>query len=140
MNRKNFKNMDKFYTLISMMPTLKYIGIYKFLVYLSIIVAFTLGSIPSSDEMPKVENLDKLLHFSFYFILASFYQQLMTSKHTIVLAFFIGVSVECIQYFLPYRSAEFLDLIANLVGILVAVFLVRSFSIFYLKFFESKLS
>jgi VanZ family protein len=36
-----------------------------------------------------------------------------------------GVLIELVQYFLPWRTADFFDVVANTVGLLMAYFAVR---------------
>ena len=68
--------------------------------------------------------MDKVLHFSAFFILSIFLdlssiKPLNESKGLIFLLIFYAISIEVIQYFLPYRDAEFTDFLFDLIGVLV---------------------
>lgn len=68
--------------------------------------------------------MDKVLHFSAFFILSIFLdlssiKPLNKSKGLIFLLIFYAISIEVIQYFLPYRDAEFTDFLFDLLGVLV---------------------
>ena len=68
--------------------------------------------------------MDKVLHFSAFFILSIFLdlssiKPLNERKGLIFLLIFYAISIEVIQYFLPYRDAEFTDFLFDLLGVLV---------------------
>ncbi len=89
------------------------------------------GSILPSPNVEEIEVSDKLLHFIFYAIF-SFFLFLLSHKLTLGLNSFIkkwtfvvtigtivGVGIEFIQYSLiPSRSGDWLDLLANSVGLI----------------------
>ena len=66
---------------------------------------------------------DKLLHFSGYviFIISAMlaYGKRRSFVFLFMLLFAYSVLIECIQYFLPYRSFEVKDILANLAGLSV---------------------
>ncbi|WP_394340532.1 VanZ family protein [Mangrovibacterium diazotrophicum] len=83
---------------------------------------------PASD-LPKVEripNLDKIVHFTLYFVLSV--SELITIKLQktkinsafVIIGFFLGsFLIEVLQGILPFnRSFSMLDLVANLSGLL----------------------
>ena len=100
-----------------------------------------IGSILPSSNVKEIEVSDKIIHFVFYAIF-SFFLFFLSHKVTLGLdtlikkwtfVFTIGTTVgliiEFIQYtFIPSRSGEWLDVIANSVGILTMLF-----SIYLLK-------
>ena len=100
-----------------------------------------IGSILPSSNVKEIEVSDKIIHFVFYAIF-SFFLFFLSHKVTLGLdtlikkwtfVFTIGTTVgliiEFIQYtFIPSRSGEWLDVIANSVGILMMLF-----SIYLLK-------
>ena len=103
------------------------------------------GSILPSSNVKEIQVSDKLLHFVFYAIF-SFFLFLLSHKLTLGLDSFIkkwtfvfsigtivGVSIEFIQYTLiPSRSGEWLDLLANSVGLITmlsSIYLLKRISV-----------
>jgi VanZ family protein len=96
-----------------------------------------------SNKVPNVDLLkwphfDKLVHFGMFFVLTTLLvsennklrDSGLVSKTAIVWAGIIsliyGFSIEAIQYFfLPSRSGSWIDMWANIVGILIAFFLYK---------------
>ncbi len=74
------------------------------------------------------ENSDKLVHFIIYFF-TSFISYLYFLKYiknkklltifSVLFAILYGIIMECIQYFLPYRSFSTGDIIANSLGAII---------------------
>lgn len=76
---------------------------------------------------------DKLVHFFLYFFLVIvIIRALILSNLSTFLkkrnylfafgyAFFLGVCIELIQYFLPYRSFEYVDILFNILGSIVGI-------------------
>jgi VanZ family protein len=72
--------------------------------------------------------LDKIIHFFQYGLLAYlFFKAINTTFEftlrrisflVITIGFLYGVIIECLQYPLPYRSFSFLDIGANLLGLI----------------------
>ena len=72
----------------------------------------------------SIPYLDKIFHFSAFLILAFFMdlsikKPLLLSKAALFFLISYAFLIELVQYFLPYRSAEVLDFISDLSGILV---------------------
>lgn len=94
-------------------------------------------SIPSSEvsKMPfiKIPHFDKLVHFAFFFVLTVLLisetiktrdenRRINTFYLSGVVAFSYGLIVELLQHLVfTSRSGSFLDILANLFGILAAV-------------------
>ena len=95
------------------------------------------GSITSSDDFNKItflniKHIDKLIHFSLYFILSI---SLLASLHrdtiiktlnqkviTLIIVISYGLLMEVFQYyFTDNRSAEILDVFANTFGCIVGL-------------------
>ena len=77
-----------------------------------------------------VENNDKIVHFSFYFILTLLFlrslKKEIKNKYAIVmvLSFVYGIIIELLQdNFTSSRKGDFYDVIANLTGIVCAIML-----------------
>tara|TARA_B100001094_G_scaffold293843_1_gene314004 strand:- start:1259 stop:1696 length:438 start_codon:yes stop_codon:yes gene_type:complete len=103
----------------------------RLLFFISLCTVFYLSLVPSSN-IPNFASLslisDKLVHALIYFYLA--YIGLLCrfgiSKITIVLLIFgIGLIIEIIHHFHPYRLFEYLDLLANLIGVTIALLIFR---------------
>lgn len=84
--------------------------------------------------MPKVEywnimSLDKYVHMSIFFIQVLLVLRgakalkILTTRNYFIYAFIgtlYGVLIECIQQFIPLRSFEVNDMLANMAGALIA--------------------
>src|SRR5690606_26028079 len=81
---------------------------------------------PISTGAPKIEHLDKLIHFAFHFgVTAGFLfakEELMTAA---IISGSYGMLIEILQPLTAHRSFELLDILANLSGMLVAVLIGR---------------
>ncbi|MFT5752896.1 MAG: VanZ family protein [Flavobacterium sp.] len=96
------------------------------------IVVITILSLVSFEKntITSIHNSDKVVHFSFYFILTFLLLRIVNGKMrfkymiVIALSFFYGIIIELIQmYFTLTRKGDFYDAIANLSGIICAVIL-----------------
>ena len=88
--------------------------------------AFLLGALflPMGTAPVAFNGLDKLVHVVLYGILASLWliawgrdQRLRVLR----LTFLVAVATEVIQLFLPWRSFDWFDMVANLMGVLLAI-------------------
>ena len=100
------------------------IRIYRLIFFLLVIItSFSALSMPSETSI-SLTHLDKFLHFSAFLVLSIFLdlsstEPLIKKKMLISLLIAYALSIEVIQYFLPYRDAEFLDFLFDVLGILV---------------------
>jgi len=90
--------------------------------FLIIFVSFSAFRVPTESLL----YFDKFLHFTTFLVLSIFLdlsssKPLLQSKLYILLLISYALLIEVVQYFLPYRDAEFLDFIFDLVGILVYI-------------------
>ena len=78
-----------------------------------------------SDEISKSFFLnDKFLHMCVFFIITIWLSGQYTFdsfKKIGFLIFLFGAFIEIIQFSLPFRNAELLDLLSNLLGIFIAI-------------------
>lgn len=94
-----------------------------------------------SPPIIDIPHLDKVVHASLYFVLtlfsvASFSKQSMLKKlsekpfqSAFIYAVLLGVLVELVQYkFIPHRSGDVLDALANTEGSLLAIFIVKKWN------------
>ena len=107
---------------------------YRSFFVVTIILVFLLAIIPSSGNTTQIPFLDKILHFFIFFVL-TFILDFCTRKplkdhfYLISLLICFGIFIEVSQYFTATRSAEFLDWVADSLGVLVYLFLVPNISI-----------
>ncbi len=110
-----------------------------------LVLIFIMSSIPGDKLPDETFNLnDKLIHFFVFLILYvtasySFYNQSKFSlmkKHFyaagFILAVLYGISDELHQYFVPLRSCEFYDLLADAAGAAAGMLVV------YFTFYKRK--
>lgn len=101
-------------------------------VAITLTIAVTIGSLISVNnviEMPLVKFFDKFLHAFAYFLvtlswLFVFDRSIKLPKKGVlitILVFIYGIIIEALQGTLTiYRQADFFDVLANLVGIVIA--------------------
>ena len=99
------------------------IKVYKSIFILLIFLTGFAAFMPAEGNS-SILHIDKFLHFSIFLLLTMFLD--LSSKKTItknpILVFFLifyAGFIELVQYFLPSRSAEFLDFLSDMSGILV---------------------
>ena len=98
----------------------------KFLFVLLIVIISAIAFLPNYDKLPEVVSISGVInHFVAFFVLAFFldnaYQP--TIKKALILLFAYGFFIEFVQYFLPNRCFELLDLVVDISGVLVFYFL-----------------
>lgn len=86
-----------------------------------LLAVYTYMGLSRSGAELAVTVSDKLLHFSGYviFIISAMIAFRIRHIYIFILLFAYSVLIELIQYFLPYRSFEGLDILANLSGLIV---------------------
>jgi len=93
---------------------------------------FIQSAYPSIKQLPDVPYGDKYLHMLGYFILGSLFYRAFRSLHfqdrlltaillSIAASTGYGISDEFHQYFVPYRSADLMDVLADMVGSCIGV-------------------
>ena len=91
----------------------------KFLFWSALITSYILAILPQ-DIAPEIGNLsDKTLHFIAFSVLAlllNLAYKIAWWKSALIL-FFYACFIEVSQYFTPNRCAEFLDVVADIIGI-----------------------
>ena len=98
------------------------IRIYR-LVFLILVFVISYAALTPQGDI-SIPYIDKILHFSAFLILSLFIdlsmkKPLLLNKGALILLILYAFLIELVQYFLPYRDAELLDFIFDLVGILV---------------------
>ena len=95
------------------------LGFYIF--YILIITYFSLT--PLEHKIP-VNIWDKAVHFTAYLFLAIFVRRVhirFSYLTCVITCFSYSFVIECIQYFIPNRQFELLDMLANLLGAILGV-------------------
>ena len=100
--------------------------------FISSLFTVFLLSIVNASDIPTFYNLsfdaDKVVHGIIYFYLAylGFLCQFKLSNLSIaILVFMYGLFIEIIHLFHPYRFFEYFDLLANLIGVTIALQIFR---------------
>ena len=85
---------------------------------------------PQIKPTNNLYNLDKLVHFGAYFVSALLFTIAFSHipRKNIALMFFsFGFCMEIAQLFIETRSFSVADLMANLAGILLAIYLYKAY-------------
>ena len=111
------------------------IGFY--VLYIFIITYFSLT--PIEHKIPEnIWDWDKASHFTAYLLLAIFVKKVhirFSYLTCVITCFSYSFAIECIQYFIPNRQFDVLDMLANLLGTVLGLI------IYYLiieKFFNKR--
>jgi VanZ family protein len=91
------------------------------------------SSLPGLKHIPEVRFMDKMLHFGAYGLLGVLFFRayrtllLKDSKNLLILisigsAILYGISDEIHQYFVPFREADIMDVVANTIGSICGVY------------------
>ncbi|WP_457642154.1 VanZ family protein [Persephonella sp.] len=88
--------------------------------------------------VPETATSDKLNHFIAFFIFVILLKYAFKIGYwsSFFYSLFYGAFIEIVQYFLPYRSAEYGDFSADLLGILCGLFTYFLFQFVYLELKE----
>ena len=93
--------------------------------YVLIITYFSLT--PIEHKIPEnIWDWDKASHFTAYLLLAIFVKKVhirFSYLTCVITCFSYSFAIECIQYFIPNRQFELLDMLANLLGMVLGVIL-----------------
>lgn len=104
-------------------------NLYRSIFFISLVIIMWLSIVPAS-YIPNIALLsfltDKALHFLIFFYLSSLgllCRFRLLNKFLLLAIFGFGLLIEIIHFYHPYRFFEIADLIANLLGILLASFI-----------------
>ena len=120
------------------------IDISKWLFWGWLIIILTTNVIPLGNDINKIINkpvfkfrLDYLIHFCSFLIFIPLYfievrrgGPIFSKKPVLKYILIVGSSAilfECIQYFLPYRTFNPMDLISNLTGAIIGTIIISFF-------------
>ena len=96
-----------------------YLLVFRVLFWLALIGSYIFAVVPQ-DMAPKVGSLsDKSIHFIAFAVLTLLlrFAYSITWFQTFLLLFVYAVFIEFSQFFTPNRSAELLDVVADVIGI-----------------------
>ncbi len=128
------------------MKSIKWIQALPFIIYT--IAIFYVSNQPQAPfDVNIFWSFDKVLHLFAYFIyyicciffinaLSKKYTKLKPEKYSLIISMVFAISDEFHQYFIPGRSAEIGDILADFTGIFLAFLLCRFF-ILKLPLFEN---
>jgi len=93
----------------------------KIVQFYCLLAVYTYMGLSRSGADLSIVASDKLLHFAGYvvFIISAMVAFRIRLGFMVLLLFTYSVLIEIIQYFLPYRTFEGMDIIANLTGLIV---------------------
>jgi len=105
--------------------------------YICLISIFYLATTPL--EIEPLKNIwDKVNHFvaffTLYIMLSLAHPNLKLLQKVLILLFY-GVFIEFIQFFLPYREFSLLDIVADGLGIVIGIVLLRLYISLRERFF-----
>ena len=110
---------------------------YWFPIVIYCLLIFIQSSYPAIKNAPELPYIDKVLHCVAYALLgALFLRAFKTSRIknnvklmlilSVLLSSLYGVSDEIHQYFVPYRDAEIMDVLADTLGGIMGVYIYQS--------------
>ena len=121
-----------------MLKRIKVLLLDKFIYFATIIttaiICLSLLKLPNTNN--SYSNIDKIYHLVAYFFLAiswliSFYKQEKSKLFVVFACIFFGIIIEYIQSnFTSYRTGDMLDIIANTIGVILALL---SFNLIFKK-------
>jgi len=123
--------------------------IYWFPIIIYCLLIFIQSSHPSISHIPDWPNIDKVLHFAAYALLGIFFLRALKTTRiknnlklililSVLFASFYGISDEMHQYFVPYRNADLMDVLADLLGSIMGVYIYQAIVRKYYKGEKSK--
>jgi len=107
-------------------------------------IAFILYSLTilflSFYPVPETPTPDKLNHMIAFFLFSVLLKLSFKTGYwsTVFYSLIFGVFIEFVQYFIPYRSAEYGDVVADLTGTLIGIFSYFLLDFLYIELNETK--
>lgn len=123
---------------------LRYHKLWHFLGALQVLLVVYLMLTRITVEVEVISHVDKIAHWTVFSVLMSWYAQLMHSRWSRVFStaciVILGIGLEYLQALSPYRHFDYADMLANMVGIISGIILMRISGLRYLYWLELKLS
>ena len=122
---------------ISVHSKFKNLLVYWLPILIYCLLIFTQSSYPAPESVPDWPYLDKLLHIAAYALMgALFFRAFRTLRIknqlklvmilSILLSSLYGVSDEIHQHFVPFRNADLMDVLADMGGSIIGVYIYQS--------------
>ena len=113
---------------------------YWFPILLYCLLIFIQSSRPTPDITPHWPYVDKVLHFTAYALLGALFLRAFKTtriKHqlklilalSVLFSSLYGISDEIHQSFVPYRTADAIDALADIIGSIIGVYIYYQISI-----------
>ena len=110
---------------------------YWFPVFIYCLLIYIQSSHPSPEDIPSIPYFDKILHFAAYAFLGGLLLRALktlTIKDNlrlitilgITLSSLYGISDEIHQHYVPYRDADIMDALADIIGSIFGVYIYQS--------------
>lgn len=96
----------------------------------SILVISYIAFLPNYNDLPELTSLsDVLNHFAAFFVLSFFLDRGFSARigSAFLILFIYGLFIEVVQYFLPNRCFDLLDVAVDMVGVVIYYALLRMF-------------
>ena len=125
------------------MKQIKFFTFYWVPVFLYCLLIYLQSSYPSPETIPDLPYLDKLLHLAAYAILGVLFFSAFRKQRfkdnirlamilSMLLSTLYGLSDELHQSYVPYRNADLMDALADMLGSVGGVYFFNHFQINYL--------
>jgi len=110
---------------------------YWFPILIYCLLIFIQSSYPSTELIADWPYIDKILHFAAYALLSTLFLRAFKTTRiknnlklvlilSVLFSFFYGISDEIHQYFVPYRNADLMDVLADLLGSIMGIYLYQA--------------
>ncbi len=110
---------------------------YWFPILIYCLLIFIQSSYPSIKSVPELPYIDKVLHFFAYALLGALFLRAFKTTRiknklklvlilSVLLSSLYGISDEIHQYFVPYRSADHTDVLADMLGGIMGVYIYQA--------------
>ncbi len=87
----------------------------------AIVIALLATLLPQPEQTPRFAYADKVFHCGYFLLLGALaalsQRGSVAARHAALSMVGLGVGIELIQWFLPWRSFELLDMLADGVGV-----------------------
>jgi len=106
-------------------------------VFIYCLLIYIQSSYPSPEEIPQLHYMDKILHFTAYAFLGALFLRAMKTLRiknnlrlvlilSIIFSSLYGISDEIHQHYVPYRDADIMDALADIIGSIFGVYIYQS--------------
>jgi len=114
---------------------------YKILFYITAFIVFIFAT--TNDHMPlHFHNADKVKHMTAFFTLSFLLNRASSTLahrfRNIIALLLFGILIEVVQYFIPARDSDYMDILADFAGIMLFQVAYSSFRMVRELFFKLK--